>query len=210
MVFEIKETKNKWIDEVYENSMKELDEFFSLRWKHHRPKIILFPNRETMDKLRGERTEDWFIAWAKNEREIYLLSPENFELESCHKFSKESYASTIKHELAHCFTRVVSKGGYMPCWLSEGISIYLAGQSRYPKHPKKLTTFLDYFDKFDKDIYQESGLALESLVKNHGKENLLNLLKKVDEVNSRETFEKLFESIYDFKLEYKNFPISYG
>jgi len=208
MVFEVRETKNKWIEDSYKKFMKELNKFFVLKGKYVRPSIILVPDRKSMDQLFGSKTQDWSIGWVSDGRTVFLLSPNDYEQESSHKFSKEAYEALIKHELTHCFTNILTKGEFRPYWLGEGIAIYLSGQDKLKKRPKELKSFLSYFNDCSSGVYVESGFAVESLVKNHGKEKLLTLLKRLNESSSKETFKKLFKSIYGFELSYKNFPLS--
>jgi hypothetical protein len=204
MSFEIKLSNNQEIDKIYEDSMSELDSFFELGWKYNRPNVFLVPDRKTIDALNGEKTPDWFVGWAKGTA-IYLLSKENLKKESSHKYSDEEYSRFLKHELAHCFTHVISNFSQKPVWLNEGISIYLSGQLKFKNKPEKLNKFLDLNNFKEKGTYSESGFAVEFLVKKYGKEKLLELLKK--STNSKEDFAKLFESIYGFELSYENFEI---
>lgn len=52
MAYQISEISHPKIDEVYEKSMEELDDFFELGWKYGRPQLILVPDRKIIDSLR--------------------------------------------------------------------------------------------------------------------------------------------------------------
>ena len=206
MVFKISKIEDSKLDEVYETSMKELDSFFELGWKYNRPNLVLIPDRKTIDNLKGKETEEWLVGWV-NGNMVYMLSDKNYETESNHKYSDEEYFALLKHELAHCFSNVVSGFTQKPIWLLEGISIFLSGQLKLKTKPEKFSQFIEFFENGGKGVYSESGFAVEFLVQKYGKEKILQLLKKAKESNSKKDFTDLFKSIYDFELNYDNFEI---
>lgn len=206
MIYKINQIDHPKLEEIYTNSMKELDDFFQINWKFNRPHLILVPDRKTINSLKEQKTEDWIVGWVGNGN-VYLLDDKNFETESNHKYSDEEYFALIKHELAHCFSNIVSNFSRKPVWLLEGISIYLSGQNKLKAKPKRFEGFIDFFDKGGKGVYSESGFAVMFLVEKYGREKLLNLLKESKKFETREKFADLFESIYDFKLSYNNFKI---
>ncbi|MDP3027669.1 MAG: hypothetical protein Q8N63_08235 [Nanoarchaeota archaeon] len=206
MVFEIREINDRKLNQAYEDSMNELNSFFELNWKHNRPNLIIVPNRKTIDSLRGERTDGWLTGWASN-KDIYLLCPENFEKESSHKYSDESYFALLKHELAHHFSRIISRFTQKPVWLFEGVSMFLSGQNKQGSKPERLKKFIGFYDKYGKEMYQESGFAVEFLVEKYGKEKLIEMLKRSKEADSDENFARLFKSIYGFELTYEKFKV---
>ncbi|MDP4038737.1 MAG: hypothetical protein Q8P54_02105 [bacterium] len=206
MTFKISKSNHSKLDKVYEKSMTELISFFGLNWKYNRPNLILVPDRKTIDLLCGEKTEDWLVGWVRG-RDAYVLNHEAFGTDSSHEYSNEQYFALIKHELTHCFSGNVSKYAHIPVWLTEGISIYLSGQNKFKTKPKKLTRFIDFYQEGGKGLYSEAGFAVELLVKKHGKQKILKLLKRLKEVNSRKDFANLFKSIYGFELKYENFKI---
>lgn len=206
MIYKISKTTHLKLEQVYKNSMEELDQFFQIDWKLNRPHIILVPDRKTIDSLKGQKTEDWIVGWAGSGN-VYLLEDKNFEKESNHKYSDEEYFALIKHELAHCFSNIVSNFSGKPTWLLEGISIYLSGQNKLKTKPKKFEKFIEFFNKSGKEVYSESGFAVMFLVEKYGKEKLLNLLKESKKSESPENFSNLFRSIYGFELSYDNFEV---
>ena len=205
MIFEIKPSENSWIKKIYNESMKDLEKFFEIEVNSPKPKITLVPNRKTINLLWNEKTPPWCVAWVWNKNEVYILSPENYEKESSHKFTKEIYKALLKHELAHCFINEITNFKKIPPWLNEGICIYVSGQNAFRKKPSKLENFLEFYNTHNEGVYQESGFAIEYLVEEHGKQKILNLLKKTKDVKNEREFSKVFESIYKFKLNYKNF-----
>lgn len=207
MAYKISEISHSKIDDVYKKAMKELDDFFELDWKDNCPHLILVPDRKTIDSLRWEKTEPWVVGWATRGN-VYVLLDSNFETESNHKYSDEEYFALIKHELAHCFSNIVSNSSGKPVWLLEGISIFLSGQNAFKSRPGKIDKFLEFYDKWGSGVYIESGFVVEFLIKNYGKSKLLSLLRGLKKANSKETFSELFKSIYEFELTYDSFVLS--
>ena len=194
---------------MYNRSMKELDDFFKLNWKVNKPKIFLVKDRKSIDKLMGQKTQDWIVGWV-NDGNVFVLDKDNYEKESCHKYSDERYFSLIKHELAHVFTQAYScifDKSIEPDWLWEGVAIYLSDQNKTFKKPSELKGFLQHYSKDNKslEVYKESGFAIELLVNNFGKQKLLRLIKSLKGIDSKEDFANKFKEIYGFDLNYKNF-----
>lgn len=207
MIFTIKSKKDNSLQKAYIKSMKELNEFFELNWTKNKPKLFLVENRETINKLMSQNTQDWIVGWTSN-LDIYILNKENYEKESCHKYSKEEYENLIKHELIHCFTQTYTKNynkQTKPNWLWEGIAIYLSNQNKTMKKPRLLKEFLKFYSKSGSKVYYESGFAIEFLVKKYGKQKILKLLKELKNIKSEKEFKNKFKEIYGFKLNYKNF-----
>jgi len=177
-----------------------LEEFFGIKLDVS-PEIIFVKTREEIDGLKGKKTEPWVVGWADSGN-IYVLDKDNFEKESNHKYNEESYIALIKHELAHLFFSKLSKGRKRPYWLNEGVSIYVSGQLKFKKKIEKFEEFLDFGEKSGKGIYRESGFFIELLVDKFGKEKLLELIRRLSEINSEESFKKLFKEIYGFELDY--------
>jgi hypothetical protein len=204
MVLEIKKVKDKFLDKVYEETMNEFNNFFELRWETNKPSIIKVPDRETIDHVYGRKTEDWIVGWA-SEKEVFVLDRKNYEKESCHKYSDEEYIALVKHEISHLYISILTRGGFIPNWLNEGICIYISGQNKFKKSPESFKIFLKYFGSVDQNIYGESGFAIELLIKKYKKEKLIKFLNELKDVKNKKEFVKKFEKIYKVPLEYKTF-----
>jgi len=203
MIFELKQKKNKFLEETYKKSMKELNDFYDIDWAKQTPKVMIINNRETIDRLLGRKTEDWLVGWADFGNTLYLLNPLKYKTESSHTYKKESYAMLVKHELSHLFFRVLIKQGYTPIWLNEGVAIHLSGQNKFKKEIQEFKNFLNYYDEKGKGVYIESGFFIERLVNKFGKDNLLKLLKSLKDIKNKQEFDVLFFKIFKFKLNYK-------
>lgn len=204
MLFKLKPTTNKKIEKMYKKSMVNLKNFFSLNWKYNPPNVFLVLDRKTIDKLKREKTEKWVVGWA-SESNIFLLDPKNYEKESLHKYSKEEYFSLLKHELCHTFFNIISKGNSNPIWINEGVCIFLSGQNKFKKKIEKFSKFLDFYNKGGKEVYYESGFAIELLVKKFGKQKLLALIKSLSKTKNKTQFNKEFKTIYNSNPSYKFF-----
>jgi hypothetical protein len=201
MIFEIKERKDKILEEMYVKAMKELNKFYGLNWKYNLPNIIILKSREEINRFFGKKTEDWLIAFAERQT-IFILSRDNYEKESSHKYSYEMYFSTLKHELGHLFFGHLSNRKENPSWLNEGTQLFVAGQLKFKKPINKFSNFINYYDEWGEKVYQESGFVVELLVKVFGKKKLINLIKGLSKINSEKEFNILFKRIYGFKLDY--------
>lgn len=202
MIFDINFKKDNLIEKIYIESINELNKFFGFNWKYNKPIIFLVKNRKSFDKLRGEKTEDWLIGESR-ERDIFILDRKNFEKESCHKYSDKIYSGLIKHEICHPFFRILSGKKDYPLWLNEGIAVYLSKQIEEKICPKKFSNFLEFYNKINKKMYDESGFVVAILIKKFGKQKLLELIKSLKNVDSEKDFEKEFKKIYKFRLNYK-------
>jgi len=82
---------------------------------------------------------------------------------------------------------------------------YGSGQNRFNKKPVKFASFLEFYDIGDKGIYEESGFAVMFLVDKFGKGKLLELIKSLRTIFTKEDFYKTFKDIYGFEPSYESF-----
>lgn len=216
MIFELKQKNNKWLESVYEKSMKELNEFYGINWVRNTPGIFIVRTRKEINVLKGlnldDRSMDWVTWWTSRDGKVYVLEYSKIKSESSHleDYSKKEYEFLIKHELSHLFFSVLVKSQYQCVWLWEGVAIYTSGQNDFKKRPEKIKYMLNFYDKHKKDygdkkvsVYFESGFFIGMLVEKFGKEKLLKFLKSLSKVNNRKEFDHLFFKTYKFKLNYK-------
>lgn len=203
MLYHIQHIKDKFIESVYKEAMKDLGAFYGIRWNIDTPRIIIVDDRETIDVLCGKTTEPWLVGWANGRRAVFILNRKNLTKESNHTYSKKYYTGLIKHELSHLFFNILSGHRKSPVWLCEGTAIYTSGQIKLKKRPTKLVSFLEFYDKSGRAAYNEAGFAVEALVKEYGKDKLLKLVKALKTITSQKQFNNAFNNIYGFKLDYK-------
>jgi hypothetical protein len=204
MIFKLIEQKDKFVEKIYKDSMKDLSKFYGINWTYGRPNVIIPKSRKQIDQLKDTKSERWVVGWSSGQF-IYVLDRKNYNKESSNKYSPLYYATTIKHELSHAFYRIKSNSKNTPRWLCEGVAIYTSGQNKLKKPITKFTNFLDFFDNLTREIYSESGFAVELLVKKFGKKKLLELISNLDTIKNGKDFSKLFIKIYGFALNYDNF-----
>jgi len=170
-----------------------------INWIQNTPTLFLVDSRRDYDILTNDKTEKWEVATYLGENKILLISPENYEKGSIHKYSQEEYFSLIKHELSHLFYQILSQG-QEPCWLDEGFAIFSSGQLNNKKRIKKFENFLDYYKQANEGIYKKSDFAVEVLVKKFGKEKVLNFLTELPKIKNEENFKKKFQKHFGINL----------
>jgi hypothetical protein len=203
MTLKLSKKEDKFIENLFEECMKELEEIFKINWSRNRPIVIIFEDRETLNELKGSKTEDWNVGFATGNK-IYLLDKNNFEKESCHKYSDKEYKKLLKHELVHLYYNIFSKGVHYPMWFNEGLAVFFSGQLKDEKI-EKFTKFLDYFDKTGESLYSEGGYSIKILFEKFGREKLFELIKEIPSLQSEESFNSKFEEIYGQKPTYEFF-----
>jgi hypothetical protein len=202
MIFDIKEKKDVFLEEMYTKAMRELNKFYGLNWKYNLPNIVILKSRREINQFYGDETEGWVVAFAKR-RTVFILDRKKYAKESTHKYSRETYGMTLKHELGHLFYEILSQGNNKPSWLNEGLQLFVAGQLKFKKPIETFSNFIGYYAKFSKGVYEESGFAVQFLFKKFGKEKLINLIKSLNKIHSEKDFKIIFKKIYGFELNYK-------
>ena len=202
-MLEIKNKKDKLAEKFYNESMKELNEFFNINWQQNKPLLIFVSDRKIFDNIYKRKTEKWIVA-CNTGVAIFILDRKNFEKQSSHKYSDEHYKKLIKHELCHSFCDVLAYRKFYPLWFGEGIALYLAEQIKEKIPPKEFSNFLEFYDKQDSKMYDEGGFVVAVLIEKFGRDRLIRLIKKLNDVESEEDFMKEFKKIYKFDLNYKN------
>lgn len=205
MAFYINYVSDSFIDKIYEEASKQLNDFFDFKWEAKKPKIYVVPDRKTINMLLGEETKSWVVGWS-DKKDIFILDRNNYEKESSESYKEIYYKGLITHELVHSYFNEITKDHYEPMWVSEGIARYLAGETNYKEKPKQFSKFLKFFkSSVDSDVYYESGHAVKLLVEKYGRKKFIGLVKKFPDITSESVFNNLFEKIYGFELNYMNF-----
>ena len=204
MIYKLKEQKDKFLEDIYSEAMREFNKFYGIKWTFGRPNVIIARDGKQIDELKDIKTERWVIGWASGQF-VYLLDRKTYNKESENTYNEKFYRFSLRHELSHAFYAILSNRRTSPVWLCEGVAIYTSGQNSIKKKPETFKTFLDFYNKGGRGVYQESGFAVEILIKKYGKKKILYLISKIHTVNDSVSFSKLFKSIYGFNPNYKNF-----
>ncbi len=196
--YKVTQLEDPKLEEYYERAMKELNEFFGIRWVRNRPGVYLVDDRDTINSIRGAKTEDWVVGWINGGEMAFVLNKDKFENNTNHKYNDDDYFKLIKHELAHLFFKIAAGGKTGPKWLWEGVSILVSGQAEQWGKPKEFKGFLE-----GNDVYKESGYALLLLVNKYGKDKLIEFLKTRKNFNGDLSI--LFKETYGLELSYATF-----
>ena len=201
-IFQIESKEDKIVNEIFGESMDDLNTFYEINWVHHLPKIIIVNDRESIDLLKGQKTEDWLVGWSEG-KTVYVLDRDNLEKESSHKYNPDEYKALIKHEISHSFYHILSNNQYKPVWLCEGTAIYTSGQNKFKKKPEKFKEFLEFYEKGGSEVYKESGFVVQMLVEKFGKQKLLEIISESRNARTEKEFRELFLAKYGFELTYE-------
>lgn len=203
MIFEITAINDELIEKIFPMIVEELSDFYETGLKGGLPKVFVMANRETIDALRGKKSEPYQVGFCMRGN-VYILDRQSFPLESSHALpSNEEYIRIVKHETSHLFYASLSNNTYNPRWLWEGVALFTDGSLRHDlEKPKIFQEFLEFYKITDKRIYYESGFAVEFLVENYGKSRLLRMIKALSNTNSEREFKIMFRRIYGFDLSY--------
>ncbi|HOS88836.1 MAG TPA: basic secretory protein-like protein [bacterium] len=201
MIFKIQKFEDPILEKLYSQALEELENFFQFKWEKNTPKLIVIDDRDTINAVYGKPTENWMVAWAEDTRNIFILSRENYEKYSSHKYSEGEFYKLIKHELSHMFYKLITFTD-KPRWLNEGISTYISGQLDNTKPLQEFKVFLDYFDKTDAELYKESGYLIKLLMDKFGKDKISQFIKSLKGVKDPETTAKIFQDIFGVQLSY--------
>ncbi len=204
MPLKIESFEDEFIDKICKESIDDLNKFYEINWVHHLPVTIVVKDRKSIDQLKGEKTELWVVGWAEGNK-VFILDHNNFATESDHEYLPETYYSLLKHEISHCFYRVLSDGHMKPVWLCEGVAIYTSGQNKEKRPIECFKEFLSFHENGGRGVYAESGFAVYLLVKEFGKQKLLDLIKGLKSIATQKDFTTLFIQIYDMEPTYEKF-----
>ncbi len=206
MTFLIELNKNKLITEAYNKSLNELEKFYGFKWTMNKPKILILKDRKTVNELFERQTPDWAVGWV-HKGDVFILDYLEI-LKTNKKYNKNKYKTLIKHELSHCFYKVISKDEAGPKWLWEGFALYTANQYKKIENIDRLSTFLNFYDKHKTEtesVYDESGTVIALLIEKFGKKKLFKLAKDLKTQNTRKKFDCKFKEIYGFRPNYNDF-----
>lgn len=210
-IYNIKVTNslNNRIGSLYNQSMKDLREFYELNWIENTPSLLLVSSRAEYDKLIGHKSAAWVVGNALSGNSIVVFSPPAYGKESAHVYSSREYSFLIKHELSHLFYRILT-GDSGPIWLGEGTAIYTSGELAHRKRPRALKHFLRDDCEPSRQIYRESGFVIETLIKIRSKRAFLEFLQQTKYTPDRKSFEEMFKKHYGFPLTAGNMNSLYA
>ncbi len=190
---------NKTLIEEIENKIRELNDFFEIKPTFS---VKLLYEKEEFEFFKSRKTEKWESGFVKDNI-IFVFDPEVLEKFTIHK--KEEFFGTIKHEIAHVYIKNICP--FLPEWLNEGIATFLGQGSKKESFKKFLEKreVLPFNIKEGRDklilIYVQSPCFVEWLIKNYGKEKLLNFLKKIDGSHKKLSFDEIGIEFFGKKFD---------
>ncbi len=183
---------------------EELKQFFNVK-PSKIITIFLFDKREQKKKLMGSANADVAKPWLY---QVYI--------------NADNYNSSLKHELAHCFTAefgwTIFKGAYLfnpsiiegaamaadPFYDENSLSkmAAVAYQNNYQIDISLLFSGLNFFGQHSSLSYIYSGAFCEYLIDNYGINNFKEYYQTLDYTNIyRELPEQLYKNFYEYLLK---------
>ena len=181
----ISSVSNKKIESFLLKTQKELNAIYEESFSRL-PKIFLIGSRKDLDKIRGEKTPNWLVAWTENE-DIFILNPKVYEKESCHK---GDFWKVLKHEYCHIYHRRITRNSY-PHWLTEGTACYFAKQNKELPFEKEALSVFSNPDPTN--VYNVGYFWTEILVQEFGKKKLIGFINGINHNTTPKIFSKLFK-----------------
>lgn len=206
MVFDLQYRLDETIDKIKEEAIDEYNSFYNMNIDKSTIKLYIFKDRQTLDEIKWKKTENRMIANAKWTH-IYLYDLDKVEEISkwYHKKDISRYHETIRHEIAHSFYWLYLNWNYFRAnRLNEGMAIYLSWQIKRKNKPVEFKNFLNFRDNEWEQVYIESWFIIEFLINNYDKEKILELIRYLWKIKSKEEFFETFKDIYWFELTYEN------
>jgi len=146
---------------------------------------------EIYEKENNEKSKDFVVGFAAKNGRIFLLDKEDFPLK---KHNKEEFEEVILHELCHMFIRRIINPRKIYPWVEEGICQYLSfGDLKPTIHSlidfNKLKTIEDW-KKYHP--YQQSALFFKFLIKEYGKNKIIDFIFKLKTISEEQAFKEVF------------------
>jgi hypothetical protein len=156
--------------------------------------IIIAPSREVFKDLSGI-TEEWAVGIAAGTNRIVILSPRRFG-------SKSEIERLLRHEYTHILLHGITKGHFLPRWLNEGLAMHYESDAwRIPDNIRLTEAFFThslfplellncYFPSNRKKAelaYSQSLDVVDYIIKEHGYENLKQLIREIAKGHSLDT-----------------------
>jgi len=205
MIYKLQYSQSPSIESILKDASLKLKRFFGMTLKPGFPRLILVPDRRTIDRLRGNRTKAWVVGWVDDGQNIFMLKQSAFPRHSSHPSSKSHFSSLLVHELVHVYTLELTKNSpAVPAWVLEGLAVYLSGQNTHLQRPKRFRYFLKKFEDYPAEIYSEAPFAIEALIKRYGRKRLLSLLRALASAKNGRDFIEAFHKSFGFRPTYRN------
>jgi len=164
-------------------------------------KIKPIYSRSDFSREWGGTTRKWQCAFTSDKKVIVIFAPSVFGKLTNHKPSE--YLQILIHEMNHIFY-MDFVGATTPVWLLEGLAMYVSGQGKRYKG-KSNGKYLRYsFTKKDlkesdedaRQYYRNSYLFTSILLKQKGKNTIIDFLKKYRKHRTKENYKALYKELF--------------
>ncbi|MEI6266613.1 MAG: hypothetical protein WCP14_01875 [bacterium] len=170
------------------------------------PPIKFLFTRAEMDEFTGRKTEDWVRA-TTHSRGLAFIDESVLEDITPHK--KGDFWKVVHHEMSHWyFDHIVGRYNGEPIWFVEGLAEHMAGQKTYLPVETDENVCAKHYSSCDQQTYRWGILMVNKLVRDYGKDKLLEMIKYMGPDMTEKGFAKDFNKVYgisilDFETEVK-------
>jgi len=193
-----------------ETARRRIAENLGLRDDFRNSRVVIAWDARHFQELAGAGFPHWGAACANSERRLIVMkSPRWSNVD-------RDPGETIRHEMAHLGTGILTRGNWIPVWLSEGIAVVESGMPRglaTGSSPKmslskalssgglialgELESLHGYGDMRADLAYTEAESAVRFFLERHGRVALIQLLTHVGRgVDFAEAFDRVSGGAY--------------
>jgi hypothetical protein len=206
-MIKIKENISVWCDNFEEISMDKIynqyiivKDFFNSE-ENLEIRIILCSNKEELKFFTGlkEITESTTGRALISENIIVMYTPKAIEENTPKK--KENFRGILAHEMAHLFYNKKKYSQKLQI-LNEGIASYVQWIIVNKKEFDEQVDIekVDLFQEYSREIYKKGLYLINFIIKNIGKEKLIDFLNKIEDL-SEDEIKKEFKESFATKLK---------
>jgi len=185
---------NKADEDKLKQIKDECREFFNLPQDDDipNPPITFLFTREEVDAVVNRKSEPWERAITKSDG-LYFVHESVLQQITPHKTG--DFWLVVKHEMTHWyFQHITGSRSGRPRWFNEGLAQQVAGQrTNLPKPTEEIVTE-KYFAMSDQGCYGWGNLMVGKLLREYGKDKVLEVVNKIDSDLSLESFSGIFVS----------------
>ena len=170
------------------------------------PPIKFLFTRAEVDEALGRKSEPWVRA-VTNRKGLFFVDESVLEDITPHK--KGDFWKVVHHEMSHWyFDHLTGAFNGRPKWFVEGLAEHMAGQKTYLPVETEENVCAKHYYNCDEQTYRWGILMLNKLVRDYGKEKLLEMIKYIGPDMTEKSFAKDFNKVYgitllDFETEVK-------
>lgn len=182
---------------AFEANVGRIHELFEYESEEHQKMVIhVYTDKEQFRSVMGRDTEGSYVA---NENIIKVYTPVDLSDSNV----RAEYTFQVVHEYVHAVIQQINRDVGKVKWLDEGAAYYASGQLEVELAAKILYaapifeqfTSPTYFDDNGGSAYFNSGLVVQFIVEEYGKDTLNALIRNPDDLEQilNTSFQDLYE-----------------